>query len=78
MTNDHWEYRLEVLHVAGKDDAASARAEATSMLDALGRDGWEAVGFSPSQASSHGLRVETTQHLVLFKRRHAARPTKPR
>ena len=31
-------------------------------LDALGHDGWEAVGFSPSNASSHGLHVETTQY----------------
>jgi hypothetical protein len=78
MTNDHWEYRLEVLHVTGKDDTAAARAEAASALNALGRDGWEAVGFSPSHASSHGLRVETTEHLVLLKRRRPARPTKPR
>ena len=40
-------------------------------LDDLGRHGWEAVGFSPSQASSHGLRVETTEHVVLLKRRRA-------
>jgi hypothetical protein len=39
------------------------------MLDALGAVGWEAVGFSPSQAASHGLRVETSEHVVLLKRR---------
>jgi hypothetical protein len=69
MTNERWEYRVERFHIVGKDDAAEARADAVAALNALGRDGWEAVGFSPSQASSHGLRVETTQHLVLLKRR---------
>jgi len=37
-------------------------------LDALGGDGWEAVGISPSHASSHGLHVETTRYVVLLKR----------
>ncbi len=68
MNNAQWEYRLEVLHLAGKDGGEAARADAIAALDRLGRDGWEAVGFSPSQASSHGLRVETTEHVVLLKR----------
>lgn len=68
MTYALWEYRLEVIHLAGRQDSATARAEAVSDLDLLGRDGWEAVGFSPAQASSHGLRVETTQYVVLLKR----------
>jgi hypothetical protein len=68
MTAVRWEYLLEVVHLGGKDGGASSRAEAASILDGLGRDGWEAVGFSPSQASSHGLRVETSEHVVLLKR----------
>jgi hypothetical protein len=69
MTNERWEYRVERFHIAGDPDTAAARADAVASLNALGRDGWEVVGFSPSHASSHGLRVETTQHLVLLKRR---------
>jgi hypothetical protein len=44
------------------------RANAVSGLDTLGQDGWEVVGLSPSQASSHGLRVETTEYVLLLKR----------
>jgi hypothetical protein len=62
-----WEYRLETLSLPAKDDDR-ARNEATAALDALGAEGWEAVGFSPSHASSHGLRVETTRYVVLLKR----------
>jgi hypothetical protein len=61
------------VHVTGKDDGAQERADAVSTLDALGRDGWEAIGFSPSHASSRGLRVETTEYLVLLKRPLAPR-----
>ena len=68
MTTTRWEYRLEVVHLVGKDDGATSRADAVSTLDMLGRDGWEVVGFSPSHASSHGLRVETTQYVVSLKR----------
>ena len=68
MTTVRWEYLLEVVHLGGKDGGAASRADAAAALDALGRDGWEAVGFSPSQASSHGLRVETSEHVVLLKR----------
>jgi hypothetical protein len=68
MTNPRWEYCLEVMHLAGKNDDAAARADAVSTLALLGRDGWEAVGLSPSHASSHGLRVETTEYVVLLKR----------
>ena len=68
MTSARWEYRIEVVHLGGKDGGATSRDEAAATLDALGREGWEAVGFSPSQASSHGLRVETTEHVVLLKR----------
>lgn len=63
-----WNYRIEMLTLPGKDDA-DARLAATAVLDELGADGWEAVGFSPSHASSHGLRVETTRYVVLLKRR---------
>ena len=66
-----WEYALEVLNLAGKDGVAS-RADAVATLDSLGRDGWEAISLSPSHASSHGLRVETTDYVVLLKR-----PLKP-
>ncbi len=62
-----WEYRLETLSLPAKDDER-ATAAATDALDALGADGWEAVGFSPSHAASHGLRVETTRYVVLLKR----------
>ena len=74
MTNTKWEYQLDVIHLGGKDSGESARADAVSTLDALGDNGWEVVGFSPANASSHGLRVETTQFVVLLKR--AKRPTK--
>ena len=67
MPVSRWEHRLEVLHLAGKDEDG-ARAEAVAVLDAAGRDGWEAVGMSPSHASSHGLRVETTTYVVLLRR----------
>jgi hypothetical protein len=66
-----WEYRLETLSLPTKDDDDSRR-EAVGALDALGAEGWEAVGFSPSHAASHGLRVETTRYVVLLKR-HATR-----
>jgi hypothetical protein len=62
-----WTYRLDTITVPGKDDA-DALAAATEALDALGADGWEAVGIAPSHASSHGLRVETTRYVVLLKR----------
>jgi hypothetical protein len=68
MTVERWEYRLEVVHLGGKDGGVASRADAAAALDTLGKDGWEAVGFSPSQASSHGLRVETSEHIVLLKR----------
>jgi hypothetical protein len=71
VADTRWEYRLEVVHVAGNDDGP-ARAEAASTLNALGHDGWEAVGFSPARASGHGLRVETTDYVVLLKRRRRA------
>jgi len=66
-----WEYRLETLTIPGKDDDR-ARGEATRALDTLGADGWEAVGFAPSHAASHGLRVETTRYVVLLKRPRAS------
>ena len=72
MTVTRWEHRLEIVHLPGKDDDA-ARAQAVSALDALGAQGWEVVGFSPSNASSHGLRVETTEYVVLLKRAVRAR-----
>ena len=62
-----WEYRIETLTLPGKDDD-DARLAATGALDSLGADGWEAVGIAPSHAASHGLRVETTRYVVLFKR----------
>jgi hypothetical protein len=68
MTIARWEYRLEVIHLSGNDDGATSRADAVSTLDTLGRDGWEVVGLSPSHAASHGLRVETTEYVVLLKR----------
>ena len=61
-----WEYRLEAVQLPPND--AAQRAEVVALLDTYGRDGWEAVGFSPSHAASHGLRVETTQYVVLLKR----------
>jgi hypothetical protein len=67
-SNARWEYRLEHVHLTGKDDSETARAAAIANLELLGRDGWEAVGLSPTQASSHGLRVETTRFVVLLKR----------
>ena len=69
MTDARWEYRLELIDLVDKDTGPASRAAAVSALDVLGRDGWEAVTFSPSHASSHGLRVETTQYVVLLKRR---------
>lgn len=68
MATTKWEYRLEVIHLGGKNDGAPARGAAAATLDALGQEGWEAGGFSPSNASSHGLHVETPQFVVLLKR----------
>ena len=62
-----WEYRLEDLALPGKPDPADS-ASAIVGLDELGSEGWEAVGFAPSHAASHGLRVETTRYVVLLKR----------
>ena len=67
MTVSRWEHRFEVVHLSGKDRDAS-RDEAVAVLDALGADGWEVVGFSPANAASHGLHVETTDYIVLLKR----------
>lgn len=67
MTTTRWEYRLEVVTLSGKEGDAK-RGEAIVTLDALGRDGWEAIALSPSHASSHGLRVETTEYVALLKR----------
>ena len=67
MTVTRWEHRLEILQLAGKDHDAS-RAAAVSALDALGSEGWEVIGFSPSSAASHGFRVETNEYVVLLKR----------
>ncbi len=67
MTTTRWEYRIEVMNLL--DDHGTAASEpAAAALGLLGRDGWEVVGVSPSRASSHGLRVETTQHVLLLKR----------
>jgi hypothetical protein len=59
-----WEYRFVRVQLGDRDDASAAADE----LDALGADGWEAVGFSPAHASGHGLSVHTTQYVVLLKR----------
>lgn len=60
-----WEYRLATVHApAAKESAADLE-----VLDELGAEGWEAVGFSPTTAVGHGLReVETVSYLVLLKR----------
>jgi hypothetical protein len=64
MTVPHWEYRFEIVSVPDRDAGA-----ATELLDELGAQGWEAVGFSPAEATSHGLRsVQTTEYVVLLKR----------
>lgn len=67
MTATRWKYRLETVELHGKDEEAAV-ATAQRALDKLGSEGWEAVGFSPSHASSHGLRVETTRYVVMLKR----------
>jgi len=62
-----WEYRIEIVVVPNHDLHA-----ATELLDELGADGWEAVAFSPAEATSHGLRsVQTTEYVVLLKRPRA-------
>ena len=68
MTTPRWEHHFEVLELAGKRGDDAMRADAIATLDALGRDGWEVVGLTPSHASSHGLRVETTEYIALLKR----------
>lgn len=67
MTVVRWEYAIKVLRLGGKDAEAS-QADAIATLDTLGRDGWEAVSLSPSEASSHGLHVATTEYVVFLKR----------
>jgi len=58
-----WEHRLEVI-----DLAAGNGLPAVGVLDELGAQGWEVVGFAPSKAAGHGLHVETSAYLVLMKR----------
>jgi hypothetical protein len=58
-----WEYRFEIV-LLDRDAGPAA-----DLLDRFGAEGWEAVGFSPAQATSHGLRtVQTTEYVVLLKR----------
>ena len=65
-----WEYRFEIVGLASHE----AR-DASHVLDELGAQGWEAVGFSPAEATSHGLRtVQTTTYVVLLKRPLAHTP----
>jgi hypothetical protein len=59
-----FEYRLLTVRIGAHDEHDRVEAE----LDALGAEGWEAVGFSPATASGRGLHVETTEYVVLFKR----------
>ena len=66
-----WEYRLEIMDMPAGDALAAARAAAVAGLDTLGAEGWEAVGFTPWKASTHGLRVETNAYVVLLKRQLA-------
>lgn len=65
---DRYEYRWEVV-TAGRGEPPDPEG----LLARLGAEGWEAVGFAPSTAGSHGLRVETTAYVVLLKRRAAPR-----
>lgn len=62
MTN--WTYRIEQVHLGPKDDPSAVAAR----FDELGAEGWEMVAFVPQTAGSHGLRVETTAYVALFKR----------
>jgi len=62
---DAFEYRLEIVHV----DRQGADGDDLAALDALGAEGWEAVGFAPSTASGRGLHVETSSYVTLLKRR---------
>ena len=64
---DRFEYRFVMVHAP---DAREADAELEEMND-LGRDGWEAIGFSPATAAGRGLRVSTSTYVVLMKRRSA-------
>ena len=65
-----WEYRFERIAVPNHDPHA-----AVDLLDALGAEGWEAVSFSPAEATSHGLRsVQTTEYVVLLKRPRVSAP----
>ncbi len=67
MSAVQWEYRFEVVQLEGPDLGGAA-----DLLDGLGAEGWEAVGFSPAEATSHGLRtVQTTGYVVLLKRPRA-------
>jgi hypothetical protein len=69
-----WEYRFEIAVIPDQDPEA-----ATRLLDELGAEGWEAVGFSPAEATSHGLRtVQTTEYVVLLKRPRAGAPRRRR
>ncbi len=59
-----WEYRFENVTLSDHDDDP-----AVPRLNEFGAAGWEVVGFSPAQATSHGLRtVQTTEFVVLLKR----------
>ena len=64
MESVQWEYRFEIVVIPEHQTHA-----ATALLDGFGAEGWEAVGFSPAAATSHGLRtVQTTEYVVLLKR----------
>jgi hypothetical protein len=60
-----WEYQIEVVDLDDRDHPPEA---AVAQLARQGLDGWEAVSMSPSHAAGRGLRVETTQYVVLLKR----------
>ena len=59
-----WEYRFVRVHLGDRDDPTAA----ADALNGDGGEGWEAVGFAPAHAGSHGLSVQTTDYVVLFKR----------
>jgi hypothetical protein len=53
-----WEYKLvHLVADAGDEDAYEARLHHNvHLLNELGKEGWELVGFLPHQTSEHGMR----------------------
>lgn len=65
---DKFQYRFVTVHTPESREAP----EELDDLNALGAQGWEAVGFSPATAGGRGLHVTTSTYVILLKRRRGS------